>query len=232
MDLLLRHFLPFIGAAILPPLITYLYKQPIQPIENITPPPVNMIVTPTISPQEPTITPSPTLNPTPTIEQSATPRHTNTSTMTPQPTRTPTITSTINPLLTPSSTIIPSPIRTPTATSTPVPTSTPTPTNTIIVVPVTSTQLDEWFTKYSTQFSVDRQRLWNIAVCESSLNPNAKNGDYGGMYQFSSSTWRSTRQRLNVDTNIQLRFNAEESIKTAAFLLSTSGHSPWPSCSK
>jgi hypothetical protein len=93
-------------------------------------------------------------------------------------------------------------------------------------------QLDEWFSKYSKEYSVDRQRLWNIAVCESELRPDAKNGDYGGMYQFSNNTWRSTRTRMNLPTDPSLRFHPEEAIKTAAFLLSTRGHSPWPNCSQ
>lgn len=130
-----------------------------------------------------------------------------------------------------SPTITPNP--TPTNTPTPIPptrkpTTPPTPT----IPPVTSSQLDEWFTFYSALYSVDRQRLWNIAVCESHLKPNATNGEYGGLYQFSTSTWKSTRNRMNLDTNPHLRFNPEESIKTAAFLLSTRGHSPWPNCSK
>lgn len=140
----------------------------------------------------------------------------------------------------PTPTIIPSPTPTttptpePTPTTTPLPTKIPTPTNipTPTPLPITSQQLDDWFTQFSKEYSVDRQRLWNIAVCESRLNPRATNGDYGGLYQFSSSTWRSTRQRMNLDTNPELRFNPEEAIKSAAFLLSTRGHSPWPSCSE
>lgn len=142
---------------------------------------------------------------------------------------TPTITPSPIPTITPSPTLTPTPTTTPTPkpTNTPAPTTTPTPT----IPPVTSEQLDTWFTQYSSQYSVDRQRLWNIAVCESGLRTQATNGIYGGMYQFSPSTWYSTRNQMNLDTNPDLRFHAEESIKTAAFLLSSRGHSPWPNCS-
>lgn len=71
-----------------------------------------------------------------------------------------------------------------------------------------------------------------MAVCESNLKPHAKNGDYGGLYQFSARTWKSTRQAMNLDTDPNLRFNPEEAIKTAAFKISTSGLSAWPNCNK
>lgn len=135
---------------------------------------------------------------------------------------TPTRTSTILPTLTQTQTSIP------TVTEKPWPTRTPTPT----AAPVTSEELDRWFSQYSSVYSVDRGRLWRIAVCESRLKTNAINGEYAGLYQFSSSTWRSTRKRMNLLPDPQLRFNPEEAIKTAAFLLSTRGHDPWPNCSK
>jgi hypothetical protein len=71
-----------------------------------------------------------------------------------------------------------------------------------------------------------------MAVCESNLKPQATNGDYAGLYQFSSRTWKSTRQAMNLDNDPVLRFNPEESIKTAAFKISTSGLSAWPNCNK
>lgn len=142
----------------------------------------------------------------------------------------------------PSPTISPTATETPTPTSTPIPTLTltptstpkpsPTPTPTITPIPVTNEQLDSWFTTYSNQFSVDRERLWSIALCESKLNPNAISGDYAGLFQFASKTWQTTRKLMNLDPNPQLRFNPEESIKTAAFKISTSGLSPWKNCVK
>ncbi len=136
------------------------------------------------------------------------------------PTPTPTIIST------PTPTIIPTPTPYPTATPTPSPTPAPTP------IPVTASQLDEWFTKYSNHYSIDRQKFWNIAVCESGLRPSAINGIYGGLFQFSPATWKTTRTTMQMDPNPDLRFNAEEAIKTAAFKTSVSGLGSWPNCGK
>lgn len=157
-----------------------------------------------------TPTPTPTLIPTPTASNAAeapTPIPTATPTATPRPTATAS-----NAAYAP----------------TPSPTPTPKPTP----IPETATQLDEWFTKYSNHYSIDRQKFWNIAVCESGLRPNATNGIYGGLFQFSPATWKSTRAAMQMDPNPDLRFNAEEAIKTAAFKTSVSGLGSWPNCGK
>lgn len=138
------------------------------------------------------------------VVQSPTPSPTNT----PIPTTTPTIT--------------------PSPTKKPLPTKTPTPSP----VPVTASELDEWFTRYSNHYSIERIKLWKIAVCESNLKPHATNGDYGGLYQFSTNTWKATRRAMNLDSDPILRFHPEEAIKTAAFKISTMGLSPWPNCGK
>lgn len=130
-------------------------------------------------------------------------------------------------------TLTPTPQPTITPTNTPIPpTSTPTILPTVTPIPITSQQFDQWFTNYSHQYSIDRQKLWLIAVCESNLKPNARNGDYIGLYQFSKNTWISTRGQMNQDPNPDLRYNPEESIKTAAFKISTVGLSAWPHCGK
>ena len=161
------------------------------------------------------------------------------------PTPTPTVITSPSPSVTPTNTLMPTPTLTqtphptefkPTNTPTPIPTVTPRPTQTLRVtptnIPITSGQLDEWFTKYSNLYSIDRQKLWKVSVCESNLRAHATNGDYGGMYQFSTNTWISTRTTMNMDPNPTLRFNPEEAIKTAAFTISTVGLSPWPNCGK
>jgi hypothetical protein len=91
-------------------------------------------------------------------------------------------------------------------------------------------QLEEWFTKYANKESVNRDLLKKIAVCESGLNIRATNGIYGGLYQFSANTWISTRQAMNMNTDQNLRFNAEEAIRTAAFRIATLGDRAWPNC--
>jgi hypothetical protein len=126
------------------------------------------------------------------------------------------------------------PTPTPTPTATPTPTPKPTPTSTPTATPfiMSDSQLDGWFTQYANHYSVDRSLLRQIAACETSFRPNATNWIYGGMYQFSPNTWSANRKTMGSDPNPDLRFNPEESIRTAAFVLSTRGPSAWPNCSK
>lgn len=116
------------------------------------------------------------------------------------------------------------PIPTPSKKPTPAPTITPTP------IPVGS--MEDWFNKYAGKESIDRERLKRIAVCESGLNPNARFLDYGGLFQFSTSSWISTRTHMNLPTDPNQRFNPEEAIKTAAFKVATEGIHAWPNCNK
>ena len=165
-----------------------------------------------------------TLTPTKPVA-TATPTPSPTAIPTPSPTATPTpLRQGFVGLAAPTNTPTDTPTPTSTNTPTPSPTATPTP------VPVTSSDLENWFSKYSGEYSVDREQLKKIAVCESGFNSQARNGDYGGMYQFSTSSWQSTRASMSMDTNPDLRFNAEESIRTAAFKISTGGAGAWPSC--
>jgi len=92
--------------------------------------------------------------------------------------------------------------------------------------------LEALFTKYSKQYGIDGNKFKQIAHCESTFHPDATNGDYGGLYQFSTSTWQSTRKSMGLDPNPDLRFDAEEAIKTAAYKMSLVGFSPWPTCGK
>jgi soluble lytic murein transglycosylase-like protein len=126
------------------------------------------------------------------------------------------------PTLTPTLTPTPTPLPTPT----PFPTPTPTP------IPLTSTTLEDLFTKYASLYSVDKSLLRKIAACESGFNPSAAYGDYLGLFQFSSGAWINSRALMGEDTNLGLRTNAEESIKTAAFKISRGEQNAWPSCTK
>lgn len=127
--------------------------------------------------------------------------------------------------LPPTSTPVP-----PTATPIP-PTPTPIPpTPTIVPIVVSSTDLENMFTKYSGEYAVDGQLLRSIARCESGFNPNAENGEYRGMFQFSSQSWATARVLMNADPAPDLRTNAEESIKTAAFKLSRGEQRAWSGC--
>jgi len=85
--------------------------------------------------------------------------------------------------------------------------------------------------QYSNQYGVNSDLMIKIAKCESGFNPGAVNGPYGGIYQFLSSTWSSNRRAMGLDANPDLRFDAEEAIKTAAYKISRDGAGAWPTCS-
>jgi len=134
--------------------------------------------------------------------------------------------STNTPTPTPTASLTPTPTLTPTPI--PSPTSTPTPTSVII----TSAELENLFTKYANQYSVDKELLKKIAKCESNFNTNAIFRDYAGLFQFAASSWISARTLMGQDSNPSLRTNADESIKTAAFKISRGELSAWPNCNK
>lgn len=122
--------------------------------------------------------------------------------------------------------IPPTPIKSgPTAA--PEPTDVPTPQPTIAV----AVDLESLFDKYSAEYGADKELLKKIAKCESGFNPNSNNsGMYLGMYQFASSTWVANRNRMGLDSNPELRTNAEEAIRTAAYMIAGGGKGHWPNC--
>ena len=135
--------------------------------------------------------------------------------------------------------VISTPTPTPTPTNTPSPTATPipptpteTPTPTPIPVVMAPANLEELFTKYSSEYSVDKELMKRIAYCESGLNPDTATNLYAGLYQFSESLWVSTRTLMGENSDPNLRFNAEESIRTAAFMISQNHLGIWPNCNK
>lgn len=140
----------------------------------------------------------------------------------------------------PSIIISPTIIPLPTATSTPVPmptaTSVPLPTPTAFPSPVQKNiqsapgDLESLFQKYSDEYIVDRELLKSIAACESGFNAGADTGLYAGMFQFAEQTWVSVRSQMGLDGNPELRKNAEESIRTAAYMVSRGRQSAWANC--
>jgi soluble lytic murein transglycosylase-like protein len=92
--------------------------------------------------------------------------------------------------------------------------------------------IDAYLHRYAGEFNLDAGLLHRIANCESHFNPGSVSGSgaYGGMFQFSASTWQSTRNAMSLDPNPDLRFNAEEAIRTAAFKISHGGLGAWPVC--
>ena len=137
---------------------------------------------------------------------------------TPTPSKTPTDTPSPTPIPTPK----PTPILTPTPSPTPTPSALPTsqPYDAISLV-----------SKYAQEYGVDDHVLFTIGQCESGFNPTSVNGPYGGVYQFHYSSWASIRNSMGLDPDPDLRFNPEESIKTAAFKIARDGVEAWPACS-
>ncbi|MBI4130801.1 transglycosylase SLT domain-containing protein [Candidatus Roizmanbacteria bacterium] len=140
-------------------------------------------------------------------------------------------------VITPTSTVTPTPTSTPTPTNTPTPAPSFTPTPTLpptpTPVPVSATEIDGWFERYSRENNVEIATLRKIAVCESGYNTNSKSKHgYSGMFQFSESAWRTTRTNMGADSNPDLRFNPEESIKTAAWKIAHQGTAAWPACGR
>jgi len=129
-----------------------------------------------------------------------------------------------------------------TPTNSPSPTSTPPPTPILSPTPifrsnatpkiVAAPNLDDLFAKYGGQYGVDVRLLKKIAGCESGFDPNQVTGDYAGLFQFGSVPWVEARGRIGLNADQSLRFNAEESIRTAAFEISHFGTSGWSDCDK
>lgn len=133
----------------------------------------------------------------------------------------------------PTNTPTPSPTLTPTPTftPTPIPTSTPSLTPTSVPQPYYSQeQIHSFIDRFSGQYGVDANVLRHIAICESGFNQKSSNDSYAGLFQFNPTTWINTRKEMGEDENIDLRFNAEESVQTAAYVLSVGRDNIWPNC--
>ena len=136
------------------------------------------------------------------------------------------------PSLTPADIILP--LEYTVITETPVPSATPRPTVTVIPTPnkISAGDLEAFFSKYADKESVDRELLKKIAVCESGFNQAARNGIYGGLFQFSENSWQNLRRMMNLNPDPELRYSAEESVRTAAYKLAINGREAWPNCSQ
>jgi hypothetical protein len=95
---------------------------------------------------------------------------------------------------------------------------------------IAPTEVENMITGHAAQYGVDPNLMKKIAKCESTFNANAVNGSHAGMYQFKDSTWVSTRRAMGLDTNPQLRFDANEATKTAAFKIAHGGKQAWQQC--
>lgn len=159
---------------------------------------------PTVLSETITVSISPTL--TPTIIPSPSPS--------PSPTPTPTI-------------ILSEPEASPSRRPTPVPSSTPTPTS---QPAYSQEEIHGFIERFAGQYAVDPNILRHIAVCESGFNASSQNLLYAGLYQFSPGSWTRYRARMGEDSNSDLRFNAEEAVQTAAYVLFVNEAYIWPNC--
>lgn len=114
----------------------------------------------------------------------------------------------------------------PTLIPTAIPSATPTPQPTIAVVSDT----ESLFSRFSDEYHVDKELLKRVARCESGFNPQAENGPYRGMFQFLGQTWTTVRTTMGLDSNPDLRTNAEEAIRTAAYMFSHGQAYAWAGC--
>jgi soluble lytic murein transglycosylase-like protein len=136
---------------------------------------------------------------------------------------------TLTPSPKPSPTALPTPKPTATSKLLPAPTKTPTPT--LVPEPVFSLeQVQGFIERFGAQYGVDPHVLRHMAVCESTFNQRAVNGPYAGLYQFDERTWKTNRQSMGEDPNVDLRFNAEEAVQTTAYMVSLGKESAWPNC--
>lgn len=117
---------------------------------------------------------------------------------------------------------------------TPQPSPVPTPSPVPATPQLPPHELDALFQKYGTEYGVSWEKLKVMAQCESGMRANAIGGGgrYGGMYQYVASTWVATRNAMGLDSNPDLRFNAEEAIRTTAWKIAHGGLGAWPVCGK
>ena len=88
--------------------------------------------------------------------------------------------------------------------------------------------------QYAAEYGANPEVMILIAKCESGFNNNAisPSGAYKGMYQFVASTWQSNRRAMGLSEDLNLMYDAEEAIKTAAFKMGRDGYGAWPVCSQ
>ena len=91
-------------------------------------------------------------------------------------------------------------------------------------------EIHKFIERFSAQYSCDPNVLRHIAVCESGFRADAVNGPYVGLFQFATVTWKSHRNLMGEDGNPDLRFNAEEAVQTAAYVVSQGKGYIWPNC--
>ena len=106
------------------------------------------------------------------------------------------------------------------------PTATPKPTPTAEAPERVNNLID----RYRIVFGLDPNVFRHLLLCESGQKSNATNGKYVGLFQFDKQTWVNMRKEMGQETDPDLRYSAEESIKTTAYALSKGRKKLWPNC--
>lgn len=75
-------------------------------------------------------------------------------------------------------------------------------------------------------YQVDRGKLRRVALCESTLNPTARNGRYLGLYQFGLPLWNGTPYRW------WPRTDPYAAALAAATIIARGGAHHWPECGR
>lgn len=143
------------------------------------------------------------------------------------PSQTPSASASPTPILSPSPSPSPKPSPSPTISPSPIPNPTQTP---VPQPQFTSEQINGFIERFAAQYQVSADILRHIALCESGFNPLAFNSGYGGLYQFAFITWQNLRTEMGEDPEEVLRFNAEEAVQTAAYVLHKGSDGIWPNC--
>ena len=91
---------------------------------------------------------------------------------------------------------------------------------------IAKSEVEKLIVKY---FGDDAEMALKIAKCESGFNEKAKNktSTASGVFQIIKGTWISNRKAMGLSTDLDLRFDAEENIKTAKYLFGRRGWGPW-----
>lgn len=134
--------------------------------------------------------------------------------------------------------VVSTPLETPSASPSASPTIKPTDSAVLTASPsaqptpkgASSSEINGFIDRFSSQYGIDPNVLRYIAICESGFRSNAENAGYVGLYQFGPVTWKNLRQEFGEDINIDLRYSAEESVQTASYALSKGKSGIWPNC--
>lgn len=139
-------------------------------------------------------------------------------------------------IVTPTIEITPTPVATISATPTPIASVSAEPKKKVAkkIIPTPTMEKGEivsgFVDKYSTEYGLNPNVVRHLAMCESGFRTNATNGKYVGLFQYDSQTWIRIRTEMGKTTDPELRYSAEEAIRTTAFALSKGKSGLWPNC--